>query len=64
MKAQSTSSQIIRFKETARAGPAARPPAVFLRDERPTDRCVGFFTASIRNRNTRRAYYKAAWREN
>jgi site-specific recombinase XerD len=43
-------------------GLAAKPPAVFLPDEKAAERFFGFFTANIRNRNTRRAYYKAACR--
>jgi len=46
----------------ALAGLAAKPPAVFLPDEETAERFFGFFTAHIRNRNTRRAYYKAACR--
>jgi len=41
---------------------AVPPPAVFLADERAGERFFSFFTAHIRNRNTRRAYYKAACR--
>jgi site-specific recombinase XerD len=44
------------------AGLAVNPPAVFLPDEKAGERFFGFFTAHIRNRNTRRAYYKAACR--
>src|SRR5580698_8959445 len=44
------------------AGLAAKPPAVFLRDGKAAERFWEFFTANIRNRNTRRAYYKAACR--
>lgn len=46
----------------ALAGLAKRPPAVFLADEKAGERFFGFFTAHIRNRHTRRAYYKAACR--
>jgi site-specific recombinase XerD len=46
----------------ALAGLAAKPPAVFLPDEKTAERFFGFFTANIRNENTRRAYYKAACR--
>jgi hypothetical protein len=46
----------------ALAGLAAKLPAVFLPDEKEAERFFGFFTANIRNRNTRRAYYKAACR--
>jgi site-specific recombinase XerD len=35
---------------------------VFLPDEKAGERFFGFFTAHIRNRNTRRAYFKAACR--
>jgi integrase/recombinase XerD len=40
---------------------AVKPPAVFLGSEK-AERFFGFFTANIRNKNTRRAYYKAACR--
>ena len=56
-------TEIIPFKEPrALAGLAAKLPAVFLPDEKAAERFFGFFTAHIRNRNTRRAYYKAACR--
>ena len=35
---------------------------MFLSHEKARDRFFGFFTANIRNKNTRRAYYKAACR--
>jgi hypothetical protein len=47
------------------AGPAdlaalnARLPALFLADATSSERFWEFFAANIRNRNTRRAYYKA-----
>ena len=41
---------------------AARPPALFLPVPEAAERFFEFFTANIRNRNTRRAYYKAACR--
>src|SRR5579871_965486 len=41
---------------------AGRPPALFLPNEKAAERFFGFFTANIRNKNTRRAYYKAACR--
>jgi integrase len=54
-------SALIPIKEPrAVAGLAAKPPAVFLPDEKTGERFFGFFTAHIRNRNTRRAYYNAA----
>ena len=40
----------------------ARPPALFLSEPKASERFWEFFTANIRNRNTRRAYYKAACR--
>ncbi len=39
---------------------AATPPSLFLQNEKATERFFDFFTANIRNKNTRRAYYKAA----
>ena len=44
------------------AGLAAKPPAMFLPNQKAAERFFGFFTANIRNKNTRRAYYKAACR--
>jgi site-specific recombinase XerD len=41
---------------------AATPPALFLPNEKAAERFFDFFTANIRNKNTRRAYYKAAGR--
>src|ERR1700733_13849762 len=56
-------AEIIPFtKPRALAGLAAKPPAVFLPNEKAQERFYGFFTANIRNKNTRRAYYKAACR--
>jgi len=57
------SPAIIPLREPrALAGLAVKPPTVFLPDEKAGERFFGFFTAHIRNRNTRRAYYKAACR--
>ena len=36
------------------------PPALFLPDAKTPERFWEFFAANIRNKNTRRAYYKAA----
>jgi site-specific recombinase XerD len=59
----SSATELVYVKEPrALAGLAAKPPAVFLPDEKAAERFFGFFTANIRNRNTRRAYYKAACR--
>lgn len=41
---------------------AARPPALFLPHPKAAERFFDFFTANIRNKNTRRAYYKAVCR--
>jgi hypothetical protein len=41
---------------------SARPPAVFLPHPKAAERFFDFFTANIRNKNTRRAYYKAVCR--
>jgi hypothetical protein len=40
----------------------ARLPVLFLPEPKASERFWEFFTANIRNRNTRRAYYKAACR--
>jgi hypothetical protein len=40
----------------------ARLPALFLADDEASERFWEFFVANIRNKNTRRAYYKAACR--
>ena len=39
-----------------------QPPALFLPEPKASERFWEFFTANIRNKNTRRAYYKAAAR--
>jgi integrase/recombinase XerD len=41
---------------------SARAPALFLAKPKAAERFWEFFTANIRNRNTRRAYYKAVSR--
>ena len=57
------SAPIIAVNEPrALAGLGAKQPAVFLPNEKAGERFFGFFTAHIRNRNTRRAYYQAACR--
>jgi site-specific recombinase XerD len=56
-------NEIVPYKEPrALAGLAAKLPALFVPDEKTAARFLGFFTPNIRNRNTRRAYYKAACR--
>jgi hypothetical protein len=40
----------------------ARLPVLFLPEPKASERFWEFFTANIRNRNTRRAYYRAACR--
>src|ERR1039457_3053816 len=48
---------IIPLKEPrSLAGLAAKLPSVFVPDEKTAERFFGFFTANIRNRNTRREY--------
>jgi integrase/recombinase XerD len=44
------------------AAVTARLPVLFLPEPKASERFWEFFTANIRNRNTRRAYYKAACR--
>lgn len=41
---------------------AANAPALFLPNPKASERFFEFFTATIRNKNTRRAYYKAVCR--
>jgi integrase/recombinase XerD len=56
-------NRIVVLKEPrSLTGLAAKLPAVFLPNEKAQERFFGFFTANIRNKNTRRAYYKAACR--
>ena len=43
-------------------GAFVKPPALFLPHVKASERFYSFFTANIRNPNTRRAYYKAACR--
>ena len=44
------------------AGLGTKWPTVFLPNEKAAERFFGFFTANIRNKNTRRPYYEAACR--
>ena len=56
-------NELIEIKEPrALAGLTVKPPAVFLPDKKAAERFFGFFTANHKNKNTRRAYYKAACR--
>lgn len=56
-------SEIIPIKEPrALAELAPKLPVLFLPDEKTAERFFDFFTANIRNKHTRRAYYKAACR--
>jgi len=56
-------TDIIPYKEPGvLAGLAAKPPTLFLPDEKAGARFFDFFTSNIRNKNTRRAYHKAACR--
>ncbi len=56
------STEITTVKEPRSLVGLAVPPAVFLPNEKAAYRFYGFFTANISNKNTRRAYYKAACR--
>jgi hypothetical protein len=38
------------------------PPVLFLKEARAAERFFDFFTANIRNKHTRRAYYNATCR--
>lgn len=54
---------IIPLQESkALVGSITKPPALFLPHPKISERFYSFFTANIRNPNTRRAYYKAACR--
>jgi site-specific recombinase XerD len=44
------------------ANNGVKAPALFLQQARAAERFFDFFTANIRNKNTRRAYYNAACR--
>jgi len=57
-------SETVPLKRFPRAPavPAGRVPALFLSHEKDAERFLEFFVARIRNRNTRRAYYKAVCR--
>lgn len=55
-------SEIIPLQAHELAGRAAQSPVLFLPNEQTGKRFFEFFTANIRNLNTRRAYYKAACR--
>ncbi len=57
------STELARFIEPrALAGLITKRPVVFLPTKKAAKRFFGFFTANIRNKNTRLAYYKAARR--
>jgi site-specific recombinase XerD len=63
MKDHLLSEPLPQIKEPrSLAGLATKLPAMFLPNEKTAERFFGFFTANIRNKNTRRAYYKAACR--
>src|SRR5581483_3395681 len=58
-----TAPALIPFSGPAElANLSARLPALFLADAKSSERFWEFFAANIRNKNTRRAYYKAACR--
>src|ERR1700738_1081292 len=53
------SNEIAPTPALVRAGMDALPAAILARGERTTRRFIEFFTATIRNRNTRMAYARA-----
>jgi site-specific recombinase XerD len=56
-------NSIVPFRASSGlAAITANPPALFLPNTKTAERFLEFFTANIRNKNTRRAYYKAAGR--
>jgi len=58
-----TADDIVPFSGPAELATfSAKLPAVFLVDAKSSERFWEFFAANIRNRNTRRAYYKAVCR--
>jgi hypothetical protein len=51
-------SEIVRFNEPpGLEGIASKAPSLFLRQARAAERFFDFFTANIRDKHTRRAYY-------
>ena len=53
--------EIVPFAEpVSLLGIAARPSSLFLQQAKGAERLFDFFTSSIRNKHTRRAYYNAA----
>lgn len=56
------SAELSRTGPRALAALASKLPALFVPEQKTAERFFGFFTANIRNKNTRRAYYKAACR--
>ena len=59
MRAESKTTEIVLSPAPELATSAARQPRIFLADRKASTRFWEFFTANIRNPNTRRAYYKA-----
>ncbi len=55
-------TSLVTIKEPRALAGLAITPAAFLACKSAAERFFGFFTANIRNKNTRRAYYKAACR--
>lgn len=55
-------SDVVPYQPTDVALIAVKPPALFVCLPKAVERFWEFFAANIRNRNTRRAYYKAACR--
>jgi site-specific recombinase XerD len=55
-------SDVTLYAPTELAAVNARPPLLFLAEPKASKRFWEFFAANIRNKNTRRAYYRAACR--
>src|ERR1700730_513238 len=63
MMPQAQKAELVPFKGPRElAAVTARPPVLFLPEPKASERFWEFFTANIRNKNNRRAYYKAACR--
>jgi len=57
---EGTGSQLVEIKPHDLAAGDGSPPALFIKEARAAERFFDFFTANIRNKHTRRAYYNAA----
>lgn len=55
-------TEVIQYQSSELAFVTDKPPALFLSDAKTAERFWEFFAVTIRNKNTRRAYYNAACR--